>query len=162
VSIPLLTPRQKEHGIRLTLYSPRQKRLELLGLLLGQGWTPGYNGKQIMYLPPGDKNRFHWKFAAVSEWPQVLATLEQVQGNGERIGLDLSWQGSERGGLFHFDGKPEPHTTELWTAWFDDRPLLADCGWLTDQNWYLQRIVPVLVTAGVYVQEVRGVDRAGG
>lgn len=148
----------KEHGIRMTLYSPRQNRLELLALLLAHGWTPGYAGKQIMYFPLGDKGAFNWKFAAAPEWPQVQETLQQLNTKGERIGLDLSWQSSERGGLFHFDAKTEPHTTELWTAWFDDRPLLSDCGWLTDHNWYIQRIVPPLLTAGVFIQSVQTSD----
>jgi hypothetical protein len=113
----------------------------------------------IIHRPIGDIDDFDLVSKPLTEWPEVLAILHTKEICGEPIALKLFWQGTEIGGTFTVDPYPElPQYVKLWALWNPERRLLPECAWFTDHSWYLSRVLPPLLNAGVVVDAVECQD----
>lgn len=144
----------RQCGVAITIQLSHESALDVLLLLLNNGWSATYGG-HITYLPLGDKDDFDWQFTSATNWSDILTVLRHKQMADERLGLALFWQESGIGGTFHI----EPDTTypnglRIWTLWNPDRPRLPDCDWFTDHGWFLHRILPILIRSDIFIAVV--------
>jgi hypothetical protein len=124
----------------------------MLLLLMAYGWAIG---ESIEYRPLGDIDDFDFEWKLREEWPEVLDILREKEARGEPVTLGLYWQGTEIHGTFTVDPYPAlPQYVKLWASWNQDRQLLPGCSWFTDYSWYLSRVLPPLLNAGVVIDAV--------
>lgn len=141
-------------GITIIVQPVEQRHLELLLLLINHGWSATHTG-HIGYRPLGDVDDFDWHWFPAQDWPSVLKILEQKQVVGEVLALDLTWGLTGMGGFFWVQADEfYPNGVQINTLWRPDRPLLDHNGWITDHGWFLQRILPALRTANIFVASV--------
>jgi hypothetical protein len=138
-------------GLILELETTRAP-LTVLELLLDGGWS-ATTGGHVTYLPLGDDGAFGWQSAPAEVWARVRHELAQKQGANQGLGLALFWQNGPFGGTFHLD-PPHADSLTLWIVWYPERMRLLDAGGLTDHSWYLRRVVPPLVAAGIVVRSL--------
>jgi hypothetical protein len=132
--------------------SDEHSRVDMLLLLMDYGWTTG-NG--IIYRPPGDIDSFDLESQPVELWSGVLQMLRKKEAHRDPIGLKLFWQDTDIGGTFTVELYPElPQYVKLWALWNPERRRLPDCSWFTDHSWYLSRVLPPLLHAGVVIDAV--------
>lgn len=143
-------------SLELWCGSDEHSRVDMLLVLMNYGWT---TGDTIIYRPLGDIDTFDFIFRPLDAWPEVLDILRQKEVHGESVGVDLFWPGTAIGGTFSVDLYPElPRYVKLHGFWNPDRQLLPGCAWFTDHSWYLSRILPPLLNAGVAIDMVECQD----
>jgi hypothetical protein len=108
--------------------------------------------KRVIFLRNND-GAFGWQSAPAEAWARVRHELAQKQGANQGLGLALFWQNGPFGGTFHLD-PPHADSLTLWIVWYPERMRLLDAGGLTDHSWYLRRVVPPLVAAGIVVRSL--------
>jgi hypothetical protein len=142
-------------GIKLEVIAPNHDQIDLLNLLLEAGWRPGFQGN-ISFLPVGDNQDYDWQSKPSTEWQDVYSILVEKVRGGEQIGIDLTWEETNIGGTFHFELDEDRKI--IWTVWYANRPLLANCEWLTDHSWFKERIVPTFLKAGIEIAYAEDTD----
>ena len=141
-------------SISIDLQTAQHSRLDLLLLLVEQGWR--FDG---LYLPPNDRGMFDWQDRPADQWSQLCSTLKQIEKANELIGVSFQWQDTGIGGTFHIDPtSTDTSSKRLWIVLGADRPRLIDAYWFTDYGWYLKRILPAFWQADVYIASVQCQD----
>ena len=147
-------------GVTIEIKASKPDRIDMLSNLLDYGWSVNCNN-QIQYLPLGDDDDYDWQFAPLDTWQNIYEIIKQKDKRNERLGLDLCWQNTSVGGSFLID--PLSTTAKisnirLWTTWYAQRPKLENCDWITNQSWFIQRIIPPLLENGLFVASVESSD----
>ncbi len=142
-------------GITIIYVAGQCSQTEMLDHLIAYGWTPFTEGI-FAYRPLGDKDMYDWQIKPQSAWLEVYDLFEQKIAYAETASVRLYWQGTERAGSFHFEQFTNQYGVfdRLWTDWDDPTPKLEQCGWVTDQGWYLERIIPAFLTNGIFIEHV--------
>lgn len=118
---------------------------ELLSVLGGYGWSFFYEGS-ARYLPLGDDDDFDWKKDSVSE-DELVAIVREKESLGEQVGVVMVWDDSGIGGEFLFRSPGEVSFNLSINRKVDE------C-YITDVNWYVQKIVPAFIGAGFNVESL--------
>jgi hypothetical protein len=142
-------------GINITISSSTKSTLELIEVLLNNGWSVKDHG-HISYLPLGDEDAFNWQHSALAAWPKTVEILKQKEKNRELIGLVMTWKDANIGGEFLFF----PDRQRLAVSWSVNRKALKHCADFTDHSWYLTRILMPLVKEGIVIESVQCYDSA--
>jgi acetolactate synthase regulatory subunit len=144
-------------GIDIELSVKSQQPIDLLNLLMENGWSPFSVGdNDVLFLPLGDKGDFNWQSRPKDMWADVIAELRKKSNRGEAIGIRLTWKDSNFGGTFHFQRTES--TARIWTLWYTHGPKLNKCDGLLDHGWFIERIVPVLAERGFEIVAVETRD----
>ncbi|MCP5096930.1 MAG: hypothetical protein GY943_15380 [Chloroflexi bacterium] len=150
-------------SININLLSKEHSRLDILSILLQNGWSATASG-QITYTPLGDNDDYNWQSCKAEQWLQILEEIKQKELQNERIGLALYWKDSGIGGTFHLNSiepsleSPQYNRIKLWILPYSERPRLENCGWLTDHSWFITRIMPSIFDANLFVETVECTD----
>ena len=123
----------------------------VLDALLENGWTYSLNGEIWSYVTrDASRNDYSWKVVPEEHWPVLYASFVELNNAGSAAALRLRWGGRDGpGGSFHF------YRNGTLMVIFDAyRPRLPGCEPFSDASWYLQRILPALLRAGLAVEEV--------
>jgi hypothetical protein len=144
-----------EAGINITISSSTKSILELIGVLLNNGWSVKDHG-HISYLPLGDEDAFNWQHIAIAAWPKMVEILKQKEKNRELIGLVMTWKDANIGGEFLFF----PDGQLLAVSLSVNRKALKHCADFTDHSWYLTRILVPLLKEGIVIESVQCYDSA--
>jgi hypothetical protein len=142
-------------GINITLSSSTKSILELIEVLLNNGWSVKDHDR-ISYIPLGDEDAFNWQHMAIAAWPKIVEVLKQKEENRELIGLVMTWKDANRGGEFLFF----PDGQLLAVSWSVNRKVLTHCADFTDHSWYLTRILAPLLKEGIVIESVQCYDSA--
>jgi hypothetical protein len=142
-------------GINITISSSAKSILELIEVLLNNGWSVKDHG-HISYLPLGDEDTFNWQHVALATWPKIIETLKQKEKNRELIGLAMTWKETNIGGEFLFF----PDRQRLAVSWSVNRKALKHCANFTDHSWYLTRMLTPLLKAYIVIESVQCYDSA--
>jgi hypothetical protein len=118
---------------------------DVLQFYLTAGWNLDDHGK-ITFLPVGDKGDFKWSKLELSEVESLYSAMDEKETCEEIIGVVLMWKKSMVGvtGLFYRDRK-------ISFVLNVNRKQLRGCDEYTDVNWYIQRIIPPLISGGVNI-----------
>ena len=120
--------------------------LRLINLLLSSMWKCT-DGKFSFYLPVGDIGDFAWQRDSLSEH-ELLKIFRKKIALGELIGVAMTWNDTGIGGEFLFR---QDLTISI--------NLTINCKVhqsldITDFNWYLERLLPVLNTSQFTIESV--------
>ena len=150
-------------SIDINLLSKEHSRLDILSVLLQNGWSATATG-QISYTPLGDNDDFDQQTCKAEQWEQVYKEIELKELKNEKIGLALFWKDSGIGGTFHLNPivasseTPLYNRLHLWIMPYTERPRLENCEWLTDHSWFITRIMPGIFDANLFVESVESAD----
>ena len=142
-------------GINVTISSSTKSVLELIEVLLNNGWSVK-DHSHISYLPLGDEDAFNWQHIAIAAWPKIVEILKQKEKHRELIGLVMIWKDANRGGEFLFF----PDGQRLAVSWSVNRKILKHCADFTDHSWYLTRILAPLLKESIVIESVQCYDSA--
>lgn len=121
--------------------------LLLINILISNGWSLLDCGRKS-YLPIGDIDDFDWQYSNSISDEEVIKICAIKFKNKEIIGLGLTWLDTNIGGDFLF--YPEGGLSFLLNVERIENSSTA----LTDFNWYLEKIVPVLLKNDIHVDRV--------
>jgi hypothetical protein len=124
--------------------------------LIDSGWRADDEGKMV-YLPTGDKDDFNWTSARNESWADVFAIIQDKAGNGELVGIVMTWKDSQVGGEFLFF--PEKLHFSLLLS--KNRKVLATCNGFSDYSWYLSALLPSFIKAECSIESIICEDFAG-
>ena len=142
-------------GINITISSSTKSILELIEVLLNNGWSVKDHG-HISYLPLGDEDAFNWQHIAIEAWLKIVEIFKQKEKNRELIGLVMTWKDTNIGGEFLFF----PDGQLLAVSWGVNRKVLKHCADFTDHSWYLTRVLAPLLQEGIVIESVQCYDSA--
>jgi hypothetical protein len=120
------------------------------------GWKYGV-ADYIMYLPLGDDDHFNWISVPKLEIEQVLFSVDQKWIRGELMGIEIAWKETDIGVTILTD----PEFKELsFSADINRKTIEGIKGSLgiTDFSWYIERIVPVLLSLDLSIEVLQCVD----
>jgi hypothetical protein len=117
--------------------------IDIVDALLNSGWTMDVEGDIRLYLGDGD-----WAVFNILEESRVLSRIGQ-RGAAETIGISLRWQGTSHG-LDVLFVENSPAITFSLTI---HRRQLGNMNF-TDVSWYLERVLPALVSSGLKIEEL--------
>ena len=121
--------------------------LLLINILMSNGWSLlDCGGKS--YLPIGDIDDFDWQYSKSITDDEIMDICTIKFKNNEIIGLGLTWLDTNIGGNFLF--YPEGGLSFLLNI----KRIENSSTTLTDFNWYLEKIVPVLIRNHIKVERV--------
>ena len=75
---------------------------EIIKVLKDFGWSLTHDG-YTSYLPLGDKDDFEWQSKKNMNFDSVKKLILMKESSEELIGIILTWQTSDIGGVFLFD-----------------------------------------------------------
>ena len=127
--------------------------LAVIQHLLNNGWTFN-DSNSIWFLPLNDNNRFDWQKEPLHTWQEVVKIIEKKTNVNEIIGLVLTWQETQIGGDFLFF----PDYKSLSINLNVNRQRLSSDLIVTDHNFYLQKLVPLLQSAGLTLEAIEFSD----
>lgn len=119
------------------------EQLDIIDVLNNAGWTTTDHGK-ISYLPLGDTEMFDWQFQHDISHEELYSILNNKQAAGETIGIVMSWQNTNIGGIFLVYPNNE---ISISLSINRQKMLLENKYSLTDFNWYLAKLLPPLENA---------------
>lgn len=141
-----------ESTIYVTISSEQDASIvQVIKLLLKNGWSIFDTQKRVSYLPLHDDDLFDWNVSTLSE-REVLHLLEQKEDIGEIIGLSLYWSDGMTGIiLLAYNLENMQFITEInrkTVTTYDNQKR-------TDQEWYLKRIIEPLKSSGLLIKSYK-------
>lgn len=141
-----------ESTIYVTISSKQDASIvQVIKLLLKNGWSIFDTQKRVSYLPLHDDDLFDWNVSTLSE-REVLHLLEQKEDIGEIIGLSLYWSDGMTGIiLLAYNLENMQFITEInrkTVTTYDNQKR-------TDQEWYLKRIIEPLKSSGLLIKSYK-------
>lgn len=122
--------------------------LILIDILISNGWVIlDYDSK--WYLPIGDVDNFDWQSSKTITDDEIMEICKIKFKNQEIIGLSLTWLDTDTGGscLFYPNGE--------FSFLLDINRLESESSFITDFDWYLSKIVPILRKNDIYIESVK-------
>lgn len=113
---------------------------QLIKILLLEGWTFNDDGGSS-YLPLGETEGFDWVIQEKISSDLLMNILIEKEKCHEIIGVVMTWQDTNVGGSFIFRERDQ-----LSILLNVNRKTICDeyYAQLTDANWYLSRLIPIL------------------
>ena len=135
-------------SIDIELSAPNLQQVDVLRLLLKQGWVIYDNGYKS-FLPINDKGMFNWQWVPISQFTDadLFAILSIKQSFQELIGVSLSWKDTDIGGEFLISDD-----LTLCISLSNNRRI--NTYGLTDFDWYLSRIIPAIYIDEVFIEDI--------
>ena len=135
-------------SIDIELSAPNLQQVDVLRLLLKQGWVIYDNGCKS-FLPINDKDMFNWHRVPTSQITDadLFAILSIKQSFQELIGVSLSWKDTDIGGEFLISDD-----LTLCISLSNNRRI--NTYGLTDFDWYLSRIIPAIDIDEVFIEDI--------
>ncbi len=121
-------------GIDIKLHNLQMKYVDLIKLLLENGW--GIEKGICAYLPLRDGENFNWQSNIGLSDKEVLDIINQKEDLKELIGLSLIWRNTNIGGTLLL-------SDELSFSMNINTSRLETEYGLTDFSWYLEKIIPI-------------------
>ena len=135
-------------SIDIELSAPNLQQVDVLRLLLKQGWVIYDNGYKS-FLPINDKGMFNWQWVPISQFTDadLFAILSIKQSFQELIGVSLSWKDTDIGGEFLISDD-----LTLCISLTNNRRI--NTYGLTDFDWYLSRIIPAIDRDEIFIEDI--------
>lgn len=135
-------------SIDIKLSAPNLQQVDVLRLLLKQGWVIYDNGYKS-FLPINDKGMFNWQWVPISQFidADLFAILFIKQIFQELIGVSLSWKDTDIGGEFLISDD-----LTLCISLTNNRRI--NTYGLTDFDWYLSRIIPAIDRDEIFIEDI--------
>ena len=128
----------------------------ILSCLFDHGWDLDLHGK-IRFLPEGGRDEFAWKEIDVAKKEEVFGVINGKEKAGEIAGVVIFHSKHQVGAqLLAFppnsiEGKEIRRIDLILDA---NRRKLENALNLTDVSWYLPRLIPALLEAGLIITSV--------
>ncbi|WNG57015.1 hypothetical protein F0U59_21310 [Archangium gephyra] len=123
----------------------------LIRALLSQGWRANDHGG-ISHTRAGVDN---WESSPLERLDEVLEALDEEWDTGEPVAITLVMEGADTGGIFMF-----LHENTLSVIANYNRRTLERAGNFTDMSWYIERILPALLSLHQEVESVMAREHA--
>lgn len=121
--------------------------IEMIQALLDSGWTFNDYGK-VSYLPVGDNNDYDWQREEMATSALMDILITKANSN-EEIGVTMTWQDTNIGGIFSFRKKDNISINLIMNrkTYLDENNFQ-----ITDVNWYLTRLLPTFNQGEICVE----------
>lgn len=122
--------------------------------LIDNGWSLSRSNGFVNYLPIGDNDDCDWIEEAMS-LDALFTILKQKEHLSELIGVVITWENTDVGGDLLLWGREETklHTPTTFGVTVNRRETSFNTQFkFTDFNWYLDKIMPAVNNANLYVE----------
>ena len=119
--------------------------MSLVRRLLDGGWSIDNSVGAITYFSTDDEGLPRLHTTELSRVDEVLAALDRIELQGSYFAMELSWDNTES--VIRF-GVNSPKVGQVQISAIHGRHQLAGVEPLTDHNWYIVRLLPLIFKGG--------------
>lgn len=133
-------------SLDIKLFGKNINPVDIFKHLINYGWKIEDNGKKV-FLPVHDNSMFNWQSESEIEDFEIINILNKKNSIGEILGISLSWLNTNIGGEFLIN-----QDLHIIVSLSNNRQI--NNYEMTDFDWYLSKIIPILRTEKIYIESV--------